>query len=71
MHFMYPYGLDGIYKLPIAPVLDLSGMGWTAVMATIPSLVFCIYTCHLLGTMIVTYQLDTVYALDSSGALDP
>jgi hypothetical protein len=25
--------LDAIYKLPIAPVLDLTGTGWPAVMA--------------------------------------
>ena len=66
-HLMYPYGLDAICKLPIAPFIDLTGMGWPAVYAIIPSLVFCIYTGHLIETMIVTYQLDTVYALDSSG----
>jgi hypothetical protein len=66
-HLMYPYGLDAIWKLPIAPFMDLTGMGWPAVMAIIPSLVFFIYTGHLLETMMVTYHLGTVYALDSSG----
>jgi hypothetical protein len=66
-HLMYPYGLDAIYKLEIAPFIDLTGMGWPAVWAIIPSLVFYIYTGHLLGTMLWSYQLGTVYALDSSG----
>jgi hypothetical protein len=32
-HLMYPYGLDAICKLPIAPFIDLTGMGWPAVYA--------------------------------------